>query len=148
MNNINTIISDNRKRSAYQYMKSIRVFSSIDTFFCLLYGFIYFPYMAVALFPLFGYNSAKTYNKTGIYIYISYLIGSIGLRIFFIFYYTHYNDVIIYNYILNSIGIIVNMWIIEICYKGIKSLKNLTIGDHEELLSGLYRPFDVVFLYY
>ena len=148
INNINIITSDNRKRNAYQYMKSIRVFSVIDIFFCFLYGLIYLPYIAVSLFPFFGYNSAKYYNKRGIYVYVLYLVMSIGFRIFLMYYYaTNYND-IFYNYILNSIGIIVNLWIIEICNKGINSLKILTENDHQELVMGLYRPFDIVFLYY
>ena len=145
--NPNDLISYNRKIKAYTYMRSIKIFSAIDIVMCFFYGFIYWPIIATTLFPLVGYVSANTYKKTGIYFYIFYLFLSICWRI----------SIIIYGYdlnitplgiVINIFGILLNMWISEICFKGIKSLNMLLPDELIDLANNGFMPQRVVFYYY
>ena len=145
--NLGDLISYNRKIKAYTYMRSIKIFSAIDIIMCFFNGFIYLPMIATTLFPLLGFVSAQNYKRTGIYFYIFYLFLSVCWRISIVFYGYGW-DITPLGIIITIFGIILNMWISEICFKGIKSLNMLLPDELIDLTNNSFMPQRVVFYYY
>ena len=144
---------DQTKRYAYQYMKSIRIISLIDAFMIFFYCVFIWPALLLFFFPISGYISAKKYRKQGIFCYIFYLLGNIGFRIFLIYDSSNQTHIFKNNpgigfLIINSIGIFINLWAIELCYKGIKSLNSLDISQILELRNNEYLSKRIKFIYF
>ena len=141
------------KRYAYQYMRSIRLISMADAFMIFFYCVFIWPALLLFFFPIAGYISAKKYRKRGIFCYIFYLLGSIGFRIFLIFDSSNHIHIFKNNpgfafLIINSIGIFIDLWAIELCCKGVKSLKSLEISQLLELRNNEYLSERITFIYY
>jgi hypothetical protein len=139
--------SANRKLVAWQYARSVKLFSFIDGIFCFFYLFyFYWPAVFTGLFIVAGYAGARNYKKNLILTYAFYELIDIGFRIYILYYiYTNYDAY--YSYILNIIGIFIQLYICRIIFMCYSSFKALAMEELLELKGG-WKPGRVVFLYW
>ena len=139
--------SSSRKLIAYQYARSVKLFSVIDGIFCFLYLFyFYWPSVFSGLFILAGYFGAKNYNKNLILVYAIYELLDIGFDIYLLYYiYSNYD--VYYGYIFSIFSIVIQVYILRIIFKCYQSIKDLRVEEILELKNG-WIPGQVVFLYW
>ena len=110
----------------WRLSKTIRFFSIIDIFFCLLYLFINPLFGVLLIFPLLGYQGANQYSICKTYAYFFFVTLNLTLRV--------YSYTIINTFgglLLCILSITVDVWILRILYYFTKNIKNLQ--SHELL---------------
>ncbi len=139
--NINLTIEELNKVKTFKYAKTLKCFSIIDIFLCIIHGFLFlWPLIFVALMPLAGYYGFSKYKKCYIYIYMSFIFINIVYNITFFFYVTNFSSLF-----FNFIYFFINLWIFELIYKFIKNITKLKEETIEDLRNG-WTPLNQTFI--
>ena len=146
-NNMDQNNSVNRKLLAWQYARSVKIFSIVDGIFCFLYLFyFYWPAVFTGLFIIAGYAGARNFNKNLVLTYAIYELIDIGFRIYVLYYiYANYDEH--YGYIFNILGILIQVYICRIIYKCYVCFRELGVDELLDLKNG-WQPGRVVFVYW
>jgi len=117
----------------FSYSKTIKLFTSIEAFFLIIYGFYYPYYFIQAIGPLIGFIGAKNFYKISSYTYFFYLCLSIFSKIIlFIFtFQDHISHPMIF--LLTLLSFLLDIWILKISYKFISILRDLTNNDIDNI---------------
>jgi hypothetical protein len=129
---INLTIEGLNKIKTFQYSKTLKCFCIFDIILLLLNGvFIYWPLIFIAFMPLSGYYGISKYKVCYINIYTCFIFTNLISK-FIYFYYTQY----ITSVIFNIISIFINIWILELLYKFITNIKQLSQESINDLING------------
>ena len=123
-------ITDKMVKS-YSISRTVKILCLIDMLFSFIYGLSNPWFLLPFLLAFTGFYGAKTFNINYTYVYLVYIILEITIKIslYLYVYFTLTNDeksAHLFNFILIIISFFISIWIIDIIYKFIKSLKNLT----------------------
>lgn len=120
---------------AYNLAKSVKLFSMIDAFFCLIYSSYNFYYFIPFLLCLFGYYGAKNYNNNYTRIYLFYCVCNLISKLIVWSYMIYYSTIDDSNYdyvgftLFSWISILIEMYIVRMAYKYYDALDKLTDGE-------------------
>ena len=141
----------NNSIEVYNLSKSVRIFSMIDAFFCLIYSVYNLYYFVPFLLVLFGYYGAKTYNKNYTLVYLIYCILNLFSKIVVwsvLIYYSSSDDSN-YDYggftIFSWISILIELYITRIVNKYYIRLKNLTEQELSAIKELKYRVARIIY---
>jgi len=136
-----------RKLKAWQYSRSVKIFSIIDGLFCFIWFiYLYWPAIFSGLLIISGYYGAKKYNTNLLIGYTFYILSDIVFK-GYLMYYIAENQISAYAYFFNIFGIFVQLYICRIIYQCYKSIKALLPSELNELKNGWISP-RVVFAYW
>ena len=118
---------------AFSYSKTIKLFTFIEAFFLIIYGFYYPYYFIQAIGPLVGFIGAKKFYRIPSYTYFFYLCISILSKIivFILTFQDHISHPMIF--LLTVLSFLLDIWILKISYKFISVLRYLTDDDIDNI---------------
>lgn len=135
----------------WRYGKTTKLFSFIDSFFCIFTGIFGNPYLLfIAILPLSGYYGSKDYSLIKICMYLLYIFAICffkGVDIYNIverkydYLSDSSDDTIIGLTVLNSVYLLVELWIFKVVNKFYNCLIRLTEDELETMRRGNYKPF-------
>ena len=116
---------------SYSISRTVKILCLIDMLFSFIYGLSNPWFLLPFLIAFTGFYGAKNFNINYTYVYLIYIILEITIKtsLYLYVYFTLTNDEKsghLFNFILIIISFFISIWIIDIIYKFIKSLKNLT----------------------
>lgn len=126
----------------YNLAKSVKIFSMIDAFFCLIYSVYNLYYFIPFLLCLSGYYGAKNYNKNYTRVYLFYCVLNLISKLIVWSYMMYYSTTDNSNYdyagftFFTWISILIEMYIVRMAYKYYNALNKLTdeeVGAIKEL---------------
>ena len=135
----------------WRYGKTTKLFSFIDSIFCIFIGIFSNPYLLfIAILPLSGYYGSNNYCIIKICIYLLYIFAICffkGVDIYNIverkydYLSDSSDDRIIGLTVLNSVYLLIELWIFKIVIKFYNCLIRLTKEELVKLREGTYKPF-------
>lgn len=128
---INLTIQNLSKIKTFEYGRSLKCFCFLDIFLLVMNSLMYWPLIFVALFPLIGYHGISNYEIFKTNFYSCFLILSTLARISYFWFFEYVS-----SYVLNLLGIVVNLWILKLLYKFITNIRNLQKQDLKDLREG------------
>jgi hypothetical protein len=114
--------------TVYRLGRAVKLFAIIDGIFLLIFALTYWLLALAIVLPICGYYGAQQYRRCYIYMYMLYLVGNVGLRVYFITQAT----VVVWMLIF-VVGIIIELYIMKIVWNFDKLIKDLTDEDKREL---------------
>jgi len=116
---------------SYSISRTVKILCLIDMLFSFIYGLSNPWFLLPFLIAFTGFYGAKNFNINYTYVYLIYIILEITIKtsLYLYVYFTLTNDEKsghLFNFILIIISFFISIWIIDIIYKFIKSLKILT----------------------
>tara|TARA_B110000008_G_C16912477_1_gene541294 strand:+ start:8 stop:577 length:570 start_codon:yes stop_codon:yes gene_type:complete len=140
--NPNPPILTNNAILVYNLAKSVKLFSMLDAFFCLIYSAYNFYYFIPFLLCLFGYYGARNYNKSYTRIYLFYCVCNLISKIIVWSYIIYFSSTNNSNYdydgftLFSWISILIEMYIVRMAYKyydALDKLRDQELNDVKEL---------------
>ena len=129
----------------WRLAKSIRCFSTIDIFFCVLYSIYYLPLVLVALFPIAGYYGAKNYDNCKLYVYAVFIVLIIVGRCLTLGYYEGTNE---YGVFITILTILVEVWILKILCKLISYINKLPETELYQIKDSGWTPIQTEVIWF
>jgi hypothetical protein len=114
--------------AVYRLGRAVKLFAIIDGIFLLIFALTYWLLALAIILPICGYYGATQYKRCYIYMYMIYLVGNVGLRIYLI---TQAGQVL--WTLIYVVGIIIELYIMKIVWNFDKLIKDLTDEDKREL---------------
>ena len=116
---------------SYSISRTVKILCLIDMLFSFIYGLSNPWFLLPFLIAFTGFYGAKNFNINYTYVYLIYIILEITIKtsLYLYVYFTLTNDEKsnhLFDFILIIISLLISIWIIDIIYKFIKSLKILT----------------------
>tara|TARA_E500000178_G_scaffold354413_1_gene423271 strand:- start:250 stop:1101 length:852 start_codon:yes stop_codon:yes gene_type:complete len=162
---VETPPEDQNLQKTWQYGKTIKCLSVIDSFFIVMNSLIIWPLIISIIFPICGYYGSKKYEVNKVFIYMFYCFiraMSIVIQLSYSFkninyydddYYHNSSDV---NRRLHSnvsqvfliFSLIIQLWITWIVYRFASSIRNLSHDKLNTLRIGTFIPIETRVLFY
>jgi len=112
----------------YRLGRAVRLFAIIDGIFLLIFALSYWLLSIAIILPICGYYGAQQYRRCYIYLYMLYLVGNVGLRIYLI----TLTSVVVWM-LIYIVGILIELYIMRIVYNFDQMIKDLTDEDKRQL---------------
>jgi len=119
-----------RIHDAWQLARAVKMFAVIDGIFLLLLSFSNWPFVVAVCMAMSGYYGAQHFRLRYVCLYVIYLLGSIGLRV-----YLMAKDANFVFTLVLVLGVLIQFYILNITMKFISLLRTITPQEHAELLS-------------
>jgi len=117
-----------RLMTVHRLGRAVKLFAIIDGIFLLIFALEWWPLAIAVILPICGYYGAQLYRRCYIYLYMFYLILTIGLRIYFMTRATQVVWTLIF-----VVGVIIELYIMKIVYRFDQMIKDLTPEEKQEL---------------
>lgn len=156
---------DQNLQKTWQYGKTIKCLSVIDSFFIIINSIIVWPLIFSIFFPICGYYGSKRYEVNKIFIYMFYCFMramSIVIQLSYGFKNTDYYDDDFYNnssdvnkrlhsnisQVFLIFSLLVQLWITWIVFRFASTLRNLSYDKLNTLRIGTFIPIETRVLLY